>query len=786
MRRLMSTIITEKIKIWGIVQGVGFRPFVAKVAKRLSMKGEVLNLGGLVQLTLTDTKPRIDLFLDTLKKEKPGPSEIVHINRTIIPTQTFAGFDILHSEEVTLAEEEAVMIPADLSICSDCLEEMNTQTDRRYRHPLISCMACGPRYTIIDKVPYDRQNTSMADFAMCPECKREYTTLEDRRYHAQTISCHDCGPMMKARFPKNPAQADYTNELDQYDPDDNEAWLKSAAAILKAGGVIGMKAMGGYHLMADPLNEVSVSELRKIKRRDEKPFAILFPSIEEIREYCAVDHTEASLLSSSARPILLLEQLEDGPKMIESAKSRFIGSFLPAMGGQYLLLEAFGGPLIATSANFSGMPIIKTEEEMFRMMEQEPLIRAVYYHDRPIRVSAEDSVVRVIDGQPQMIRRARGYAPVPLYVEDGDAQIFATGSQLKNAFALGKGAYTYVSQYFGDLDGLEIQKIYQDTVEWMSNLFEIQPQAVACDLHPGYATTGFAEEYATKHQLPLYRVQHHHAHVASVMAEHHLQGSVIGVSFDGTGYGTDGKIWGGEFLLCESGNATRVAHLRNIRMIGGDSSMKDARKSALSLVFHENIHENGKAQNHPEPNHEGQAFDIDLTSVLQYAHENNTLQRNPEDHNAGDQLILSALEHDINTIESSSMGRLFDGVAALLGICAYNQYEGQCAMLLEDAADRALKHPGTDRASDLALAFHTQVAQTILFQCQRIRRGTGVNQVALTGGVFQNKILMETSLDLLRKDGFEPYYNISVSPNDGGIALGQIYVALQKRKNRSK
>jgi len=508
--------------------------------------------------------------------------------------------------------------------------------------------------------------------------------------------------------------------------------------------------------------------LRKIKKRDEKPFAILFSSIDEIRQYCAVNETEASLLNSSAKPILLLEQLEDGPKMIESAKSRFIGSFLPAMGGQHLLLEAFGGPLIATSANFTGLPIIRTEKEMFRMMEQEPLIRAVYYHDREIRVSAEDSVVRVIDGQPQMIRRARGYAPVPLYLEDGNASIFAAGPQLKNAFALSKGPYVYVSQFFGDLDGMEIQQIYKGNIEWMKDLFEIRPKAVACDLHPRYVTTGFAEEYATQNRIPLYRVQHHHAHVASVMAEHRLKDKVIGVSFDGTGYGSDDKIWGGEFLLCEESEFTRVSHLRYIRMIGGDSSMKDARKSALSIVFHDNAEAN-------MPN--STEFDLNLTEIMQYAREHNTLQLEAEHQSPENQLILKALEHDINIIESSSMGRLFDGVAALLGICSYNHYEGQCAMLLEDAADWAMKHPGKDRASDLALAFHHQVAQTILNQCQKIRRETGASQVALTGGVFQNKILMEESLKLLRGEGFEPYYNISVSPNDGGIALGQLFVA---------
>jgi hydrogenase maturation protein HypF len=783
----MDTIITEQIKIWGIVQGVGFRPFVAKLAARMGMKGEVLNLGGLVQLTLTDTKERIDVFLDALKAEKPGPSEIVHISRSQIPTQEFTGFFIRSSKDTVLSDDEAVMIPADLSVCPDCLAEMQDITNRRHRHPFISCMACGPRYTIIDRVPYDRPNTSMVDFPMCQRCHQEYITLADRRYHAQTVSCHECGPSMMVRFASHmEAAADSQNDPNRPklgNPNGNpEFWLDSAVDILKAGGVIGMKAMGGYHLMADPFSMKGVAALRNIKKREEKPFAILFSTVDEIRKYCQVSGTEESLLNSSAKPILLLEQREDGPKTVESDKSRFIGCFLPAMGGQYLLLQAFGGPLIATSANYSGLPIISTESEMFRMMEDEPLIEAVYYHKRNIRISTEDSVVRVIDGQPQMIRRSRGYAPVPLYVEDGQTQIFAAGPQLKNAFALSKGSYIYLSQYFGDLDGAEIQRMYTDALSWMSNLFDIKPCAVACDLHPRYTTTSLAERYAGKNELPLFRVQHHHAHIASVMAEHNLKGRVIGVSFDGTGYGTDGKIWGGEFLLCDGGAFTRKSHLRYIRMLGGDSSMKDARKSALSIIHHEQIKTDLNDQN-------PLAFQIDLTDILAYADAHNTMGLGDGGQNNGgrndNQTILKALAHDVNTIESSSMGRLFDGVAALLGICGFNKYEGQCAMLLEDAADWAMKHPGKNPAADLALAFHNRVAETIVTQCQKIRNETDVRQVALTGGVFQNKILMEQSLTRLRAEGFEPYYNISISPNDGGIALGQIYVARQLLCNQA-
>ncbi len=773
----MSTITTEQIKIWGIVQGVGFRPFVAKIGKRLGMHGQILNLGGLVQLTVTDTPSRIDHFLDTLVKEKPAPAEIVHIGRTIVPQVDFKGFSIAESKELTLTDEEAVMIPADLSICSTCMEELRDPKNRRYQHPFISCMACGPRYTIIKKVPYDRDNTTMEDFPMCPECHHEYTTLEDRRYHAQTVSCHDCGPLMQAR---------YQGAGEQIETDDSREnhWLDSAVNILREGGVIGLKTMGGYHLMADPQNPVGVERLRKIKKRDEKPFAVMFPTIGEIRHYCKVNQVEEHLLTSAAKPILLLEQLEGGLKMVESHKSRFIGGFLAAMGGQQMLLDFFGGPLIATSANLSGMPILSRESDMFRMMDKEPLIHAVFYHCRNIEISTEDSVVRVIDGQPQMIRRSRGYAPVPLYVEACQTQMLAVGPQLKNAFALSKGSYVYVSQYFGDLDGKEIQDQYHHNVERMKQLFDVQLAAVVCDLHPLYATTQYALDYAEKWNLPLIQVQHHHAHVASVMAEHNLKGKVIGVSFDGTGYGTDKKIWGGEFLLCQEGNFQRISHLKYMGMIGGDSSMKDGRKSGLSISYNQTQESlwSAEPQGEQRPSSNKEEIQLDFGAILAYGARHNTLGQT-----ADNQIILKALGHGVNTIESSSMGRIFDGVAAILGICDYNHYEGQCAIALEDAADWAMKHPGKNEAADLALAFHRQISQMILNQCEIIRKDTQANQVALTGGVFQNKILMEQTLEALRQNGFEAYYNISVSPNDGGVALGQMFVAqhqLQKMKQQ--
>lgn len=725
---IMSTNkkITQQIKLWGIVQGVGFRPFVAKIADRLNMKGEVLNIGGLVEIYVTDTIERIDAFVEIIEKEKPLPAEIVHINRIQIDYRAYTCFTILDSD---YGDNEAAMIPADLAICPHCLEELYQKENPRYQHPFISCMVCGPRYTIIDRIPYDRENTTMLDFPMCDFCEGEYTELSDRRYHAQTISCHECGPQLSMP-------------------------IAEAANLLRAGEVIAFKSMGGYNLLCDPLNDSAVANLREIKKREQKPFAVMFRDMTQVREFCHVSDVEERLLTSSARPILLLEHKPSESSEIN--RSRFIGSFLPSMGAQYLLLDQIS-PLIVTSANVSSMPIIKDDEEMAQMMEKESLIKAVLSNDRRIQVRMDDSVARVIDGQPQMIRRSKGYAPVPMYVStEKNSQILATGSQLKNSFALTKGPFVYMSQFFGDMDSMENQNIYEENVERMADLFRIKPEMVVCDLHPLYYTT----EFAKQSDLPLIQVQHHHAHVASVMAEHNLKGKVIGVSFDGTGYGTDGAIWGGEFLLCEKAKFQRMDHLRYVKMLGGDSSMKEGWKSAVSYMY---AWENGYCD-------AGEGIALDLSDIIAFAKNRQNRQWK------GELLARKALENGINTITSSSMGRLFDGVAAMLGIKDYNDYEGQCAIMLEDAAAA----PEKGEANRLAREFHHKVANLILQTCVTIREKTGAEQVALTGGVFQNRILMEESLHLLRTHGFQTYYNISVSPNDGGIALGQAYIAMKK------
>lgn len=808
----MSDRKTVKIKIWGIVQGVGFRPFVAKLADRLGMKGEVLNIGGLVDVVLTDTPERIEAFITALKKEKPAPAEIVHIKIEELRLREFEGFTILDSDE---GDDEAAMIPADLSICSDCLAELQDPKNLRYMHPFISCMACGPRYTIIDRIPYDRDNTAMVDFPMCDFCRGEYTDRKDRRCHAQTISCHDCGPMLEYK-PTG------TREDRQEAASVGVTGIKADAKIMEravtpvawaamhvlTGKIIALKGVGGYNFVCSPFDENAVKALRRLKIREEKPFAVMFRDIEQIREYCHVSAEEEELLLSNAKPIVLLERKKAiGAERIKKKNkkeicaevyktSRYIGAFLPGMGVQFMLINICG-PLIMTSANLSDMPIIKDDEEMFELQDKldfepngEKLLSAVFYNERKIRIRLDDSVARVIDGQPQMIRRSKGYAPVPLYIHNRltkQDMILATGGQLKSSFSLSKGPFTYVSQYFGDLDSVEATEIYKENVERMAELFRIRPKLVVSDLHPLYFTTKYAEQYAEKHGTELLKVQHHHAHAASVMAEHDLQEPVIGVSFDGTGYGTDGAIWGGEFLVCRDAGFHRAGHLEYIKMLGGDSSMKEGWKSAFSYLYHYKKQE-------------------DLHGTFRGL-------REPEDPRWP--TVKAGLDHRINTIDSSSMGRLFDAMAAFTGIHDYNRYEGECAVMLENAAAEALDAgmapvemafeirenvdeekgilisagpvfrraeeallAGTDKRS-IALGFHYAAADMILEVCKRIRRKEGIGAVALTGGVFQNKILMERTLALLRSEGFRPYYNISVGPNDGGVCLGQNLIGMK-------
>lgn len=756
-------MLTIEYSIWGVVQGVGFRPFIARLADENNVKGYVYNLGGGVCITATGRQEDLDSFERGIVEEKPQPSEIVHLEKRILDeVRDFRDFTISESIE---GENDMTFISPDLSICSNCEKELMEASDMRYLHPFISCMECGPRYSITDRIPYDRENTSMVEFDMCELCAGQYTDRENRRFHAQTISCHHCGPQL------------VYSERGGVEHE-REAALEKAMETLNSGGIIAIKGIGGYHLACSALDVASVRKLRILKGREAKPFAVMFRDMEEIRKYCKVSEKESRLLTGKEKPIVLLEQKDTALPEEVSKGSRFTGCFLPYTPLQRLILDGTP-PLVMTSANISDSPIIKEDAEMLQMLGDD--LAGVLRNGRDIRTGIDDSVVKAIGDDVQFIRRARGYVPLPVYIKgigkgySGD--ILTLGGQTKNTFCLLKqsaglkGSLAYVSQHIGDLDDLGTYESYLWNIGHMKDLLRAKPERLCCDLHPGYASTAYAEQQGAE----VLKVQHHYAHIASVMAEKGICEEVIGVAYDGTGYGTDGKIWGGEFLLCSPSGYRRAAHLDYVPMPGGDSSVREAWKSAAAY-----LHASG------------------LESCI-------------KDERWG--LLKKALDSKLNVVESSSMGRLFDAVSSILGISHTAGFEGECAILLENKAagyihnneEKHIKAYGFDindingvynvnmnscirgivedrelkaDAAAIAYRFHRTVAAMTTETCRRLRDKYGIRKVALSGGVFQNGILFGMVLKELRYNGFEVFYNTFVPTNDGGISLGQAFAGL--------
>lgn len=810
-----------EITILGVVQGVGYRPFVAALAEQLHIRGSVRNSGGVVRIDAFGDAEAMDNFICRLRSYAPPAARVdrvqaVPVNEDGTPP---GDFGIVESEAENGAD--LPLLPADLPLCEACLEEMRNPEDRRYRYPFISCVNCGPRYSITEEVPYDRAHITMREFGMCPSCREEYTGMclkiqsrhqpaplcgvfsskcdaqlsesdfqthsgpEMRRRHAQTISCHSCGPQLRWMAPDGEGG---------FACREKEAALEAAQETLRAGGVIALKGIGGYQFACRPDRGACVERLRRLKHRDNKPFAVMFPSLESIREVCLVSKQEEELLCSSARPIVLLcvKKREYGFSCEVSGESRFLGAFLPYTGLHQLLTQAVG-PLVMTSGNVTDEPILTADEEMEKLLRQNPsLLAGIAWNDRRIVTPLDDSLMRMTGGRPQLLRRSRGFVPDPVGLPSAcPTPVLAMGGDLKAAFCLAWRTRGYMSQYFGDLESYQVLRTYLHAVDHMEKLFGIVPRAIACDLHPGYASSREASRLAGEEGLPLFAFQHHHAHGASVMAEHGLR-RCIAVVFDGTGYGTDGTVWGGEFLLCEGSAFLRAGHLEETELIGGDVSAKDAGLTALCHLEHAGCGLSGEKKEKEEPE----------------------LRR---------KIISAALSGHINTERSTSMGRLFDAVCALLGIRETNSYEGECAIALENAAARAMEcgavpaelsfplreeenvlladrtalirkifretketqtwYKEKDRTKiteALALGFHEAVAHMVLEICRRLRERFQENTVALSGGVFANVILQERCRNLLEEEGFLVYVNEKVPGNDGGIALGQAWLAALK------
>ncbi len=765
-----------RISIRGIVQGVGFRPFVVRLATESGLRGEVRNLGGRVEIIAEADPEAFDSFLTDLRGRLPPQAEIVHLE-----TAPYDGpLDVSSFRVVDSGpdDEGAALFPPDLPVCPDCLRELADPADRRFGHALISCQSCGPRYTILDRLPFDRENTAMAAFSLCPRCAAEYAAPQDRRFHAQTVSCPDCGPRLGYR--------DLVGEMSGNPIGDP---LHRAADRIRDGGLVAVKGIGGYHLVCRTDLPATVDRLRRLKGRDQKPFAVLFADLDAVRRSCAVTESEATLLLSRARPIVLLDRLDApgtaSPRIVDAVfrDSRSIGAFLPYTPIQVLLLETLGIPLVATSANVSDQPILTEEADVFALVGADgSRPDGVLHHDRLIRTGLDDSVAQVSNGAPQLLRRARGYTPLPVYLSRSGPDLLAVGADLKASFSLARGPYAYPGPFFGDLATEASYERFAAEADRMASLFGIRPTLCAHDLHPGYLSTRFARATG----LPLRPVQHHHAHIASVLAEHGLEGPVIGVAFDGTGFGTDGTVWGGEFLLCEGAGFERVGHLRPLRLAGGDSASREGWKTAFGFLR--------------------DAFGGDpaiLRSTLCRSGAFGSVEL------ARAATLFAALEHEVGTHVSSSAGRLFDAASALLGICPVSRYEAEAAILLEKAAWQArsaglvpravpmsidlvdgrlvadprdlirlLAQPRvrSDDIRQAALDFHEAVALTIRDVCTRISERTGVQAAALSGGVFQNRLLAERCGRLLLESGFRVYFNRDVPPNDGGIALGQTWV----------
>ena len=758
-------IVIKRILVYGIVQGVGFRPFVYSLAERLGIVGGVCNLGGIVEIIAAALEEVHKEFLEELRNEEGKDYEIHALETEEITKEqlTREQLAVYESGKFVISSSadniRGFSLTPDIGLCESCASELADKLNRRYRHPFISCAACGPRYTILEHTPYDRNTTVMKEFSMCEACNHEYTAASDRRFHAETISCMECGPVLRWEV--------HTGEVSDNSRAEGETALAEAIKVIRAGGIAAVKGIGGFHYVCSPFRNETVQKLRLLKGREKKPFALCFPEMDTLKAYAQVTIEEEKLLRSKARPIVLLYEKERRVADEVSGGSIYLGAFLPYTPIQLLLTKELG-PLIMTSANLSGKPIIRENSEILSL--NSPYLNGVLYHNRKILRSVDDSVVKVVNKKRQIIRRSRGYAPYPVLLPESDGEIFAAGGDLKASFSLYKDGRAVLSQYFGDLEEYDILKEYQKAYEDLKALLFHSPKLAVCDMHPGYHSTEFAKGLA----LPVLQVQHHHAHIASVMAEHGLKGKILGIAFDGTGYGTDGNIWGGEFLLCEGGEFTRVGHLSYTSLMGGDASQKDAGKTALCYLLAEG-----------------------LSEVIK---DNRTA------------MIKAALTHGTNTILSSSMGRLFDGVSALLGICSESRYEGEAAVLLEQEGRKALMaeiapvfmefditevngifqmKPGgvirtlaaskdTKDRGALSLGFHYAIAEAVLRICSSLSQKEDISAVALSGGVFANSLLLERVTQRLSEQGFQVYRNEAVPPGDGGISLGQTYIGIYR------
>jgi len=760
MTETVRTGVARKaIEITGIVQGVGFRPYVYRLANDCGLTGLIANTPAGVSIEVQGEAEAVERFLERLPKEIPPLAKITGLTPRSVEVQQETAFLIKASS--TRAAAKALISP-DVSVCEDCLRELMNPRDRRFLYPFINCTNCGPRFTIIHDIPYDRARTSMAKFKMCAACHAEYENPASRRFHAQPNACWDCGPQVSL------LGADGAR-MDVAEP------IREAARLLQQGSVVAIKGLGGFHLACDAQNERAVAKLRERKRRVEKPFAIMVRRVEDASRFCVVDELSKKMMRSFERPIVLLPRRPEVAFVPEVApRNRFLGVFLPYTPLHHLLFQSGKfEALVMTSGNLSEEPIAIDNEEAVRRLNR--IADAFLVHDREIVRRCDDSVVRVAAGQPQKLRRSRGFVPVPVQLEKEMQPVLAVGGELKNTVCVVRGSEAFLSQHVGDLEDLESHKFFEEAVQHLQRILETEPKVIAHDLHPDYFSAKWAQE---RTGVELVGVQHHHAHVAACMAENHLDGKVIGVALDGTGYGTDGAIWGGEVLVADYAGFERAGHFEYVPLPGGAAAIHEPWRMAVSYLA----------------KHYGKAVE---TLGLPFLAEVDPRKLS---------VVLQMMEREINSPRTSSCGRLFDAVAALLGLRGTVNFEAQAAIELEmaarDSASEAaypldLELHGTTwqigtkplfdwllkdirqqaSVADISRKFHNGLALVFVDTAERIRDRTQLNRVCLSGGCFLNALLLETMITEMKERSFEVFFHTEVPAGDGGISLGQAVIA---------
>jgi len=761
----IKSLELAKISVFGVVQGVGFRPFVYQLANKHGLKGWVCNTSEDVKIEVEGEKNTLEQFLTELQEQAPPLARIESITTTFHPSAGYNKFEIHHS----IAQEgKYQLVSPDIATCHDCLEEVFNPDNRRYRYPFTNCTNCGPRFTIIEDIPYDRPKTTMRSFQMCPHCQKEYDDPLDRRFHAQPNACPQCGPKLSLM--------DNSGNLVNC-PD----VITTTCQLLKAGRIIAIKGLGGFLLACDATNEVALKTLRQRKRRPFKPLAIMVANIQEAEKHCHISEEEKKLLLSPESPIILLPWKHDSPvSPLVAPNLKYLGVMLPYTPLHHLLLKEARLPLVMTSGNLSEEPIAKDNEEALRRLSQ--IADYFLIHNRDIYARYDDSVALVEKNTSQIVRRARGYAPYPVRLPFKTKQILACGAELKNTFCLTKDEYAFVSQHIGDMENLETLEHFINTIALYKKLFRIEPKTIAHDLHPEYLPTKYAQELAAEsNDIQLISVQHHHAHIVSCMIDNNLSAPVIGVAFDGTGYGSDGHIWGGEFLIADYKHFERLGHLEYLPLPGGTVAIERPYRIAVGYI----------------------------ATLLGRNALNSDLSFLKDVDNLEIELILRQIDTRLNSPLNSSMGRLFDAVSALLGIQGKIDYEGQAAVELEMATYDSNNEHSTNSyphsivekdgvniiplreiisgiiedltkgvpVSDISLKFHNTVAQVVNQMCQAIRKKTGISRIVLSGGVFQNRLLLRKVIRCLEDTGFSVFVHKQVPCNDGGISLGQAVIA---------